>query len=308
VATFTPSSALAAGTTYTVSVSGAKDASGNTMTSPYTYTFITSKAFDAGGLCPCTIWPDTVPAGASDAQDTSLIELGVTFTPTSNGTITGIRFYKELDNTGTHTGTLWTASGTQLATGTFTTESTQGWQELDFSTPVPVTAGVTYVASYHTTTGHYADTVNGLASAVTNGPLTAAANGGVYAYGSSTTFPSSTSQASNYWVDVVYQQGSGAPSVVSATPAAGSSSNPTSTDPVVGFSEPVVPTSVSFTVTPAGGTAVAGSTSFNGTDTVATFTPSSALAAGTTYTVSVSGAKDASGNTMTSPYTYTFTT
>ena len=66
-----------------------------------------------------------------------------------------------------------------------------------------VTAGTTYVVSYHTNTGHYAATGNGLASAVTNGPLTALA-GGVYAYGSSNTFPSSTYNASNYWVDVVY--------------------------------------------------------------------------------------------------------
>ena len=78
--------------------------------------------------------------------------------------------------------------------GTFTNESTQGWEELDFSTPVAVTAGTTYVASYHTTTGHYAATSNGLASAVTNGPLTALASGGVYAYGSSTTFPTNTLQ------------------------------------------------------------------------------------------------------------------
>ncbi len=132
------------------------------------------------------------------------MELGVKFQATANGTVSGIRFYKEPDNTGTHTGTLWTASGTELATGTFTNESTQGWEELDFSTPVTVTAGTTYVASYHTTTGHYADTSGGLSSAVTNGPLTALANGGVYAYGSSTTFPSSTYDGSNYWVDVVY--------------------------------------------------------------------------------------------------------
>jgi hypothetical protein len=60
------------------------------------------------------------------------------------------------------------------------------------------------VASYSTTTGHYADTQNGLASPVTNGPLTALASGGVYAYGPSNTFPSNTYNASNYWVDVVY--------------------------------------------------------------------------------------------------------
>ena len=174
---------------------------------------------------------------------------------------------------------------------------------------MPVTAGTTYVASYHTTTGHYAYTANGLASAVTNGPLTALAGGGVYAYGSSTTFPANTFQATNYWVDVVYQQTQGSgPSVASATPAAGSSSNPTSTDPSVTFSEAVVTSSVSFTVKGSSGNAVAGSTSFDSTDKVATFTPSSALAAGTTYTVTVSGAKDSSGNTMASPYTFTFTT
>ena len=76
--------------------------------------------------------------------------------------------------------------------GTFTNETASGWQELDFSAPVAVTAGTTYVASYFTSTGHPAATAQGLASAVTNGPLTALAGGGVYAYGSSNTFPTST--------------------------------------------------------------------------------------------------------------------
>ena len=39
---------------------------------------------------------------------------------------------------------------------------------------------------------------------MTNGPLTALAGGGVYAYGSSNTFPTSTYNNNNYWVDVVY--------------------------------------------------------------------------------------------------------
>ena len=39
---------------------------------------------------------------------------------------------------------------------------------------------------------------------MTNGPLTALASGGVYAYGSGNAFPSTTFNASNYWVDVVY--------------------------------------------------------------------------------------------------------
>ena len=70
-----------------------------------------------------------------------------------NGWITGIRFYKGSGNTGTHTGSLWTANGMLLATGTFTNESSQGWQKLDFSTPVAVTAGTTYVASYFAPNG-----------------------------------------------------------------------------------------------------------------------------------------------------------
>ena len=39
---------------------------------------------------------------------------------------------------------------------------------------------------------------------MTNGPLTALASGGVYAYGSPGTFPADTFNATNYWVDVVY--------------------------------------------------------------------------------------------------------
>ena len=73
-----------------------------------------------------------------------------------------------------------------------------------FSGPVAITAGTTYVASYHTNAGHYAFTSNGLVSPVSNPPLTALASGGVYAYGSSDAFPSNTYNASNYWVDVVY--------------------------------------------------------------------------------------------------------
>ena len=200
VATFTPSSSLAGSTTYTATVSGAQNASGTPMSSPFTWTFTTG----AVAQCPCSIWQDAAPAGAVDAADTSPVALGLRFQASSDGTISGVRFYKETDNTGTHTGSLWTASGTLLATGTFTGESASGWQELDFSTPVPVTAGTTYVASYHTDAGHYAFTSAGLSSAVTNGPLTALAAGGVYGYGPDGTFPSNTFNANNYWIDVVY--------------------------------------------------------------------------------------------------------
>ena len=199
VATFTPTSSLASSTTYTATVSGAQNSSGTPMSSPFTWNFTT-----AGPQCPCSIWQNAAPSGAVDAADTSAVNLGVQFQASSSGFITGVRFYKETDNTGAHIGSLWSSTGTLLASGTFSGESASGWQELDFSSPVQVTAGTTYVASYHTNTGHYAATTSGLASAVTNGPLTALASGGVYAYGSANAFPSNSFSASNYWVDVVY--------------------------------------------------------------------------------------------------------
>jgi hypothetical protein len=306
VATFTPSSPLAGSTTYTATVSGAQNASGTPMSSPFSWSFTTG----AAAQCPCSIWQGGTPAGAVDAADTSAQTLGVQFTASSDGYIGGVRFYKYSDNIGAHIGSLWDSSGTLLATGTFSNETASGWQELDFSAPVPVTAGTTYVASYHTDTGHYAATLNGLSSAVTNGPLTALAGGGVYAFGSANTFPTNTYQSANYWVDVVYSPSAGStpPVVSTVSPGPGSTGNAVSVAPSATFSQPVTPGTVSFTVKDSGGTSVAGSVSFNGADTVATFTPSSPLAGSTTYTATVSGAQNASGTPMSSPFSWSFTT
>ena len=60
------------------------------------------------------------PRRQVDSGDASPVELGVRFTSAISGAVLGIRFYKAAANTGTHTGTLWSASGSQLATGTFT--------------------------------------------------------------------------------------------------------------------------------------------------------------------------------------------
>ena len=305
VATFTPASSLASSTTYTATVSGAQNSSGVAMSSPFSWSFTT-----AGPTCPCSIWQNGTPSGAVDANDTNAVNLGLKFQASVSGFITAVRFYRESDNTGTHIGSLWSSTGTLLASGTFSNETASGWQELDFSTPVSITAGTTYVASYHTNTGHYAQTSNGLASAVTNGPLTALASGGVYAYGSGNAFPSSTFQASNYWVDVVYSQTAGAtpPAVTTVTPSAGSTGVPVSVAPTATFSQAVVPSTVSFTLKDSGGNTVAGSVSFNNANTVATFTPASSLAASAGYTATVSGAQNSSGVAMSSPFSWSFTT
>ncbi|WP_326823981.1 DUF4082 domain-containing protein [Streptosporangium sp. NBC_01756] len=156
-----------------------------------------------------SLWDNTDLPDVPSSNDAQAITVGVKFSSATTGAINGIRFYKGSQNTGTHTGSLWTSSGQLLATATFTNESTSGWQRVNFSTPVPITAGTTYVASYHTTSGHYSTTRPYFTSAYTNDPLTAPADGeqggnGVYTYGAANTFPTSTYQSTNYWVDVVF--------------------------------------------------------------------------------------------------------
>jgi hypothetical protein len=143
-------------------------------------------------------------------NDSSAVELGVKFRSSQNGYIQGLRFYKGLQNTGTHVGTLWSSSGQQLATATFTNETASGWQEVNFATPVSITANTVYVASYHTNVGFYSKNENYFTnSGVNNPPLYAFRNGesgsnGIYRYSANPIFPTSSYQSSNYWVDVIF--------------------------------------------------------------------------------------------------------
>jgi hypothetical protein len=171
-----------------------------------------------------TIWSAGVLPTTVDSGPDSPVELGVTFKADVNGSVSGIRFYKSTSNTGTHVGSLWTSSGTLLASATFTSETASGWQQVTFSTPVAVTANTVYVVSYHTNVGHYSVNTNYFAaSGVDNPPLHALQNGvsgsdGVYAYGSSSTFPTQGYNSSNYWVDVMFVPSSTLSSIV-VTPA-----------------------------------------------------------------------------------------
>lgn len=156
-----------------------------------------------------TLWPDsTVPASIHGAD--SPVELGVKFRSDVSGRVSGIRFYKASGNTGTHVASLWTTSGQLLARATFTNEGPSGWQQVSFANPVPITAGTVYVASYHTNVGYYGQSVGYFATTgYDNSPLHALRNGesggnGVYAYGSSSTFPGNSYNSANYWVDVVF--------------------------------------------------------------------------------------------------------
>jgi hypothetical protein len=168
--------------------------------------------------CPCSIWGTGSTPGNLDSGDPAAINVGVQFTTDAFGTATGVRFYKASTNTGTHVGSLWTASGQLLASATFTGETASGWQQVNFAQPVLLSPHTTYVASYLAPKGHYSEDGQYFysnpapgqgPSHVDSPPLhalvnTGGATNGVFTYASTSAFPSSTFNAENYWVDVVF--------------------------------------------------------------------------------------------------------
>jgi hypothetical protein len=212
-ARLTPAAPLAPGTRYTVQVAGGagaavmRDVAGNALAGDVSWDFDTTTVTTT---CPCTLWPpDAVPAVVDAGPDGS-VELGVRFSSVENGFIRGIRFYKSAGNLGPHVVSLWTAGGALLAQATSAGGTASGWQEVAFDVPVAITSGLTYVASYHVSGGHYSYSSQYFTSPRSRGPLLApaasAGGNGVFAYGASSLFPTGTHNATNYWVDVVFSR------------------------------------------------------------------------------------------------------
>ena len=171
-----------------------------------------------------SIWSSVTPP---DSGDPSAVEVGVKFRSDTAGFVNGIRFYKVPFNTGTHIGNLWSSTGTLLGSVVFSGETLSGWQQANFATPVPIAANTTYIASYFTPTGHYANNTNYFNAGGTDSPpLHALANGvdgpnGVFKYGTVSGFPDVAGSSENYWVDVAFSNNSALQiSALAATPAA----------------------------------------------------------------------------------------
>jgi hypothetical protein len=192
---------LSNGTSYTFTVSATNAIGGGPASAQ------SNAVTPAAG--PDTIFGSATPATV-DSGDPGSVELGVKFSSEVPGNVTGIRFYKAATNTGTHIGSLWSTGGSLLESATFSGESASGWQQVNFSKPVAIAANTTYVAAYLAPNGHYSDTSAAFASAgLSNPPLSALATtvspDGVYAYSSTSVFPSLTYNATNYWVDVLFE-------------------------------------------------------------------------------------------------------
>ena len=252
----------------------------------------------AGKQCPCSIWGTGATPGTIDSADPGAVELGVRFRAAVSGFITGIRFYKAGTNTGTHIGNLWSNSGALLATATFAGESASGWQQVNFASPLAITANTTYVASYFDPRGHYSvDSPFFATAGVDNSPLHALADGvdggnGTYIYSSTSAFPNFTFQSSNYWVDVVFTTSSGLDTISSLT------LNPAT---VIGG------TSSTGTVTlnaqaPTGGAVVTLASSNTAAATVAASVTVPAGSTSTTFTVTTLGVAANTSSVITATY------
>ncbi|MFP5365198.1 MAG: DUF4082 domain-containing protein [Thermoleophilia bacterium] len=273
--------------------------------------------------CPCTVFAAGDAPAETDALVDSPIEVGMKFRSDEDGFITGLRFYKQINNTGTHVGHLWSAGGQQLAEATFTNETASGWQEVTLAKPVAINANTTYVTSYFAAAGRFGFSPGYFSTAASRPPLTGLANGvdggnGVYKYGAASAFPDESFNATNYWVDAVFERtepaDTRAPTVTSVTPADGAADVVTSTRPTVTFDEPLNPSTVTtstFTLASGASTITAG-VSYDESTRTATLTPSAPLALGTTFTATVKGGsagmQDVAGNPLAADRSWTFST
>lgn len=131
----------------------------------------------------------------------SPVELGVKFTTTQGGFITGLRFYKCSAGTQVYYLKLY-AGGTVVATTSFQGTAT-GWQNVPIN-PYRIAPGVTYTASYFTTSGQY-QAIQTYTWPVTAGPLIASGSVYLYKAANNNTLPTDVFQTSNYFMDIVYQ-------------------------------------------------------------------------------------------------------
>lgn len=139
------------------------------------------------------------------------IVIGENFTPTVNGRVTALKFYKPsttlgdsiTDTNTVHTVSLWAADGTQLAHVTTSNEPVGGWVTVPI-TAVTLTAGTAYVVSFWAAPPTGWIWISGVSGNISNSPYLVI-NNGQYNNGQGDVFPSVV-VATDYWyADVVFE-------------------------------------------------------------------------------------------------------
>lgn len=163
----------------------------------------------------------------TDANDAgSGITRGTTVQFAVSGTVTGIRWWCPVTNTGNVQVRIYqlsgNASGSLLATKAVSGTPTGGaWNVTTFDTPVAVDASHVYRVTIFNSEGRYVATNSFFVTPLVVGNLTAEANNatpsgvafsinqGTFQIGASDALPSSVGVAASYFVDVVFQAGGG---------------------------------------------------------------------------------------------------
>lgn len=168
-----------------------------------------------------SIWPSSyVPP--VNAYAFGSYELGVKFSSSVSGDVTGVRFFEQTWMSGqNNVGHLWSSTGQLLATATFTNETGYGWQQVTFSSPVAIAANTVYIASYSTSSGYFGITTGFFTyGGVTNGPLQALSNstsGGDGVYNRAGGFPAYNGGGMNFWADVSFTPSSSSTTLATVT-------------------------------------------------------------------------------------------
>lgn len=172
-------------------------------------------ATPAGAIASCPTDPlSALTPYDGNYNDANAINVGVKFKVGGSPNVQGVKFYKGVDNTGTHVAYLRdVTTSTNLTSATFSGESSSGWQTVNFSSAVDVDSAHTYIVWVSMPNGHYA--ADGGGGGGTNDFSSHGFGGfsdpvrieqgsnGVYSYTSTdSTVPSNTSTA-NYWVSPV---------------------------------------------------------------------------------------------------------
>lgn len=150
-------------------------------------------------ICGASLFPNPSGTITSVSGGGSTWEQATQFSSTMSGKVTHIRFFKVPQETGSHVGRIWSDTGAQLVQQPFTGETASGWQEVQLTTPLQITAGVRYRVSYNVNS-YGGKILGGLGSPITNGPLTA--HTGLYTTPAGT-FPN-TGSVSNFLADIKF--------------------------------------------------------------------------------------------------------
>ena len=266
--------------------------------------------------------PNDAPTG--DAVSDQPVEVGMKFRSDEDGYITSLRFYKQANNTGSHVGHLWSATGDLLAAVPFTGETASGWQQVDLPNPVPVTRDTTYVTSYYAAAGRYAFSPGFFNQGVdraaaprarTRRSRAATASSATAPAGSRTRASTRPTTGWTRRFDRTIPPDTRGPTVTDLTPEAGASDVSATTEVTATFDEQLAPPSVTgatFTLRDEDGALVPADVSYDAQTRVAKLKPTSALSNSETYLARLKGGPadvtDVVGNPLTADRTWSFTT